>query len=122
MKSILSLALIFALTSSATVIDDVRQARIKSYSYTVTTVESNGLSMTLTSPRSGIVNAYFSPSDRDYLTYAGIRNPDDNVQCTLKDRFGYQVRAFGGPNQDVDSVELVKADGIQVFSLSCVPV
>jgi hypothetical protein len=118
MKSILSLALISALslTSSAATINKVRQAP-----YTVTTVESNGATSTLTSDPNGIVSASFSPSDSDFLTSASISNPADNAQCTLKDQWGNQVRAFGGPNQDVDSVELVKADGIQVFSLFCAP-
>jgi hypothetical protein len=118
MKSILSLALISALslTSSAATINKVRQAP-----YTVTTVESNGVTSTLTSDPNGIVSASFSPSDSDFLTSASISNPADNAQCTLKDQWGNQVRAFGGPNQDVDSVELVKADGIQVFSLFCAP-
>jgi hypothetical protein len=119
MKSILSLALIFALslTSSAATINKARGAP----SYTVTTVESNGATNTLTSDSNGNVSASFSPSDLDYLTSASINNPADNVQCVLNDQWGYQVRAFGGPNQAVDSVELVEADGIQVFSLTCAP-
>src|SRR5438105_5062363 len=84
MKSILSLALIsaLALTSSAATINKVRQARDTTYSYTVTTVESNGDTSTFTSDPNGIVSASFSPSDSDYLTSAGIYNPADNVQCT----------------------------------------
>lgn len=119
MKSILSFALISALslTSSAATINKVRQA----YNYTVTTVESNGVTSTLTSDSNGKVSASFSPSDSDFLISASIYNPANNAQCTLKDQWGDQVRAFGGPNQFVDSVELVKADGIQVFSLSCAP-
>jgi hypothetical protein len=124
MKSFLSLALISALslTSSAATINKVRQARDTTYSYTVTIVESNGVTSTLTSDPNGIVSASFSPSVSDFLTSASIDNPADNAQCTLKDQRGNQVRAFGGPNQGVDSVELVEADGIQVFSLYCAPV
>jgi hypothetical protein len=123
MKSILSLALIsvLSLTSSAATINKVRQAPGTTYSYTVTTVESNGATNTLTSDPNGVVSASFTPSDYDFLTSATIYNPADNVQCTLRDQWGNQVRAFGGPGQDVDSVELVKADGIQVFSLFCAP-
>ena len=121
MKSILSLALISALslTSSAATINKVRQAR--GTTYTVTTVESNGATTTVTSDLNGIVAASFYPSEDRFLTSASIYNPADNAQCTLRDRWGNQVRAFGGPSQDVDSVELVKADGIQVFSLYCAP-
>jgi len=123
MKSILSLALISALslTSSAATINKVRQAPSTTYSYTVTIVESNGATSTLTSDSNGIVSASFAPSSNDFLASASINNPADNVQCTLSDQWGNQVRAFGGPNQFVDSVELVEADGIQVFSLFCAP-
>jgi hypothetical protein len=122
MKSTLGLALIFALslTSSAATINKVRQAP-STYSYTVTTVESNGTTNTLTSDPNGIVSASFSPTSTDFLTSASIYNPANNAQCTLKDKWGNQIRAFGGPNQAVDSVELVEADGIQVFSLFCGP-
>jgi WD40 repeat protein len=124
MKSILSLTLISALslTSSAAAINKVRQAPGTTYSYTVTTVESNGVTSTFTSDPNGIVSASFSPSNDDFLTSASIYNPANNAQCTLRDQWGNQVRAFGGPDQGVDSVELVEADGIQVFSLYCAPV
>ena len=123
MKSILSLALVSALslTSSAATINKVRQAPDITYSYTVTIVESNGATSTLTSDPNGIVSASFSPSNDDFPTSASIYNPANDVQCTLRDQWGNQVRAFGGPNQDVDSVELVEPDGIQVFSLFCAP-
>jgi WD40 repeat protein len=124
MKSILSLTLISALslTSSAATINKVRQAPGATYSYTVTTVESNGVTSTFTSDPNGIVSASFSPSNDDFLASASIYNPANNAQCTLRDQWGNQVRAFGGPDQGVDSVELVEADGIQVFSLYCAPV
>ena len=74
MKSILSLALIFALslTSSAATINKVRQAR--GTTYTVTTVESNGATTTMTSDLNGIVSASFYPSDDRFLTSASIYN------------------------------------------------
>jgi len=124
MKSILSLTLISALslTYSAATINKVRQAPGTTYSYTVTTVESNGVTSTFTSDPNGIVSASFSPSNDDFLTSASIYNPANNAQCTLRDQWGNQVRAFGDPDQGVDSVELVEADGIQVFSLYCAPV
>jgi len=123
MKSFFGLALISALslTASAATINKVRQAPGYGYGYTVTTVESNGVTNTLTSDPNGIVSASFYPSNYDFLTSASIYNPANNVQCTLRDRFGNQVRAFGGPDQAVDSVQLVEADGIQVFSLFCAP-
>lgn len=123
MKSVLSIALISALslTTSALTINKPRQAPGATYSYTVSTVESNGAQNTYPSDPNGIVSVSFQPSQYDFLTYASIDNSADDAQCTLKDQWGYQVRAFGGPSQDVDSVELVQADGIQVFSLFCAP-
>jgi hypothetical protein len=122
MKSILSITLLSALTltSSALTINKPRQAPT-SYAYTVTTVESTGVSTTFTPDANGIVSTAFSPSDADWLSSANIYNTADNVQCTLRDRWGNQVRAFGGPGQDVDGVELVKADGIQVYTMFCGP-
>lgn len=122
MKSVLSIALLSALslTTSAATINKVRQAPA-TYSYTVSTVESNGAQNTYPSDANGIVSVWFQPSQSDFLSYASIDNPADNAQCTLKDQWGNQVRAFGGPNQDVDSVDLVQADGIQVYSLVCAP-
>src|ERR1700722_3651637 len=128
MKSILSLALIFALslTSSAATINKVRgttyNGTVTAYSYTVTTIESDGTTSTLTPDPNGFVCTSFSPSTSDFLTSASINNPANNVQCTLTDKWNDQVRAFGGPNLGVDSVDLVEADGIQVVSLCCAPV
>ncbi len=123
MKSIVSITLISALslTTCALTINKPRQAPGTTYSYTVSTVESNGAQNSYPSDPNGIVSVSFQPTQYDFLTSAGISNPADNAQCTLRDQWGNQVRAFGGPNQDVDSVELVQADGIQVFSLFCAP-
>ena len=123
MKSVLSIALISALSlsTSALTINKPRQAPSATYSYTVSTTESNGAQNTYPSDPNGIVSVSFQPSQSDFLSYASIVNPADNAQCTLKDQWGSQIQAFGGPNQYVDSVELVQADGIRVLSLFCAP-
>jgi hypothetical protein len=88
------------------------------YTLFVSTV-NNPAGTTLTSDPSGSVFTTFQSPD--FLVTATIYNPADNVQCVARDQWGNQVRAFGGPLQDVDSITLVENDGKQVSTLSCTP-
>ncbi|ETN37328.1 uncharacterized protein HMPREF1541_08319 [Cyphellophora europaea CBS 101466] len=62
-----------------------------------------------------------SISGGDVLISVAVVNPADNAACFVRDAQGNQIRAFGGPDQDVDSVQFVEADGKQARSIHCQP-
>lgn len=111
------------LTSAATIAkarrspQDPSAAVIPSYTLTYTSV----LAGTQTLPSDGNGDISVSLAEGDVLNSVAVNNPADNADCVVRDAWGNQIRAFGGPGQDVDSVEFVFDDGKQARSIACSP-
>jgi hypothetical protein len=109
-------------TATAATINRARSPQTSSPSvpsYTVTFTSQLEGSQTLYSAADGTVSDTLAPGD--VLYSIAVNNPADNANCVVRDVWGNQIRAFGGPGQDVDSVTFVEADGKQVRYIACVP-
>jgi len=125
MKGIFSIAILSALTLSASAvqINKARQAPTPVPSYTVATDDNLGVRTGYASDANGNLDVTFDRT-LGFLVHAEIdfASPANSVTCVVKDQFGDQVRAFGGAQfGDVNSIDLVPADGEQVFSMICFP-
>lgn len=66
-------------------------------------------------------NVYVSLQSGDVLISVQVVNPADDAACFVRDAQGNQIRAFGGPDQDVDSIQFQYDDGKQARSINCQP-
>lgn len=88
-------------------------------SYTVDYTSQYAGSQTLYSAADGTIAATLSPGD--VLISIAVNNPADNANCFVRDVWGNQLRALGGPGQYVDSVQFVESEGRQARYVNCVP-
>ena len=112
-------------TASAVSINRARAAEpqpasTSSYpSYTLSYSSQYAGYQTLYSAADGTISTTLSPGD--VLISIAVNNPADNANCVVRDVWGNQIRAFGGPGQEVNSIDFVQNDGKQVRYIACVP-
>ena len=92
---------------------------------TPTASARNGFELDVTTSKLGEQNLFsredefihVSIAEDDVLEKATLRSVKDDVTCTVKDIYGFQVRKFGGEHPD--SIELSEFEGQHAYTIGC---